>query len=654
MIVKWLNLYFAELNFKLNYKNNGALHFFLLLSLILLYSYGYSATQTYYITTAVNLTSSACGTAGAYNCTANAQIGFNWTDNLPACSNVTAVSIQFKVGIECNPGSRVTRLNGVSQGNVTTTAPSNGCNCALASNMPVITKTLNVANYVVGGANTFRIHTGSSCMGLNNTWNSNRYAIVTVTYTAGGACCYTGVAAETSHDHIAASGCNAGSFTLGGGAYYNLAVEQNTYYMFTFTESASNINGFCATNVNGNANDFNTNQTSTSPWFSGTTTSLKVAAIRSSSTWTNTSATMTYQRVTPVLQNNNSPTSASICTGGTVAIANTSSVTFGDRYWQGTTNNGTSRSTTGSPNNATSGGTWRYRPYNGNPANNNGCWGTQKNTTVTEVADPTPPTAATKSPNVASVCVGQAVSVSSPTGGDAGVSGCSFQYRFQRGTTTVQDWSATASYTTVSADAGNTINVQIRRSGCTGSGCTATSSASGNLVSWSVAGPPSTATAGSNQTICSSQIAILAANTPTSGSGTWSVFTGPNLSSVQFSNTASPTSTFTPAGGTGSYTLRWTISNSPCSSEASDVIITVNGTQTSSTWDGSVSTDWFDHDNWNNCIPGNITDVTIPNTVNKPDIGTGQTGSCRTISIDTDSGAEVDIIGTGTLNIAMP
>ena len=138
----------------------------------------------------------------------------------------------------------------------------------------------------------------------------------------------------------------------------------------------------------------------------------------------------------------------------------------------------------------------------------------------TVAANPTPPTAANKSPNVGAVCVGQALSVSSPTGGSSGVSGCSFEYRFQRGATTVQDWSASSSYTTTAADAGNTINVQIRRAGCTGSGCTATSSASSTLASWTVAAdptPPTSVTKSPNVAwVCVGQ--ALSVSSPTGGS----------------------------------------------------------------------------------------------------------------------------------------
>ena len=95
-----------------------------------------------------------------------------------------------------------------------------------------------------------------------------------------------------------------------------------------------------------------------------------------------------------------------------------------------------------------------------------------------------------------------------------------------------------------------------------------------------VNGNPTASNAGSPQTICSTGSATLAANAPGVGTGAWSVVSGPSLSSAQFSNIASNTATFTPAGGAGNYTLRWTISNAPCPPSTSDVVITVNAPPT--------------------------------------------------------------------------
>ncbi len=66
----------------------------------------------------------------------------------------------------------------------------------------------------------------------------------------------------------------------------------------------------------------------------------------------------------------------------------------------------------------------------------------------------------------------------------------------------------------------------------------------------------------------------LAANTPSVGTGAWAIVSGPSTSLSQFSNTSSPTATFTPIG-TGTYTLRWTISNG-CNTSTDDVVLIAN------------------------------------------------------------------------------
>ncbi|HEX8999155.1 MAG TPA: choice-of-anchor Q domain-containing protein, partial [Blastocatellia bacterium] len=91
---------------------------------------------------------------------------------------------------------------------------------------------------------------------------------------------------------------------------------------------------------------------------------------------------------------------------------------------------------------------------------------------------------------------------------------------------------------------------------------------------------PTGATAGPDQPFCGTSVATLAANTPTVGTGAWTVVSGPSTLASQFSNTSSPTATFTPAGGTGTYTLRWTTSNSPCTSSTDDVVLTYNAVPT--------------------------------------------------------------------------
>jgi lysophospholipase L1-like esterase len=102
-------------------------------------------------------------------------------------------------------------------------------------------------------------------------------------------------------------------------------------------------------------------------------------------------------------------------------------------------------------------------------------------------------------------------------------------------------------------------------------GCTGAS----KTFSITVNPSPTTALAGSAQTINNATTTKLSANTPLSGTGKWSVVSGPSVSLIQFSNTADPLSGFTPAAGTGIYNLRWTISTATCGSSSSNVAVTV-------------------------------------------------------------------------------
>ncbi|MEI9934426.1 MAG: hypothetical protein WDM71_06145 [Ferruginibacter sp.] len=101
-----------------------------------------------------------------------------------------------------------------------------------------------------------------------------------------------------------------------------------------------------------------------------------------------------------------------------------------------------------------------------------------------------------------------------------------------------------------------------------GTGC---ASSSRQAVRDTVAGVPTTSNAGGHQSMCSaSSNTLLAANNPSVGVGAWTIIGGPSTLNTQFSDTTNHAATFTPAGGIGTYILTWTISNSPCSSSASN------------------------------------------------------------------------------------
>ena len=119
-------------------------------------------------------------------------------------------------------------------------------------------------------------------------------------------------------------------------------------------------------------------------------------------------------------------------------------------------------------------------------------------------------------------------------------------------------------------------------SGMDSAGCSITGSGSATVT---VNLPPTPANAGSDQTICVSSPAVtLAGNAPTAGNGQWSVISAPvggSTAATQFNNRNLPTATFTPSPvRAGNYTLRWTISNSPCTASTDEVTMTYNAAPT--------------------------------------------------------------------------
>jgi len=82
---------------------------------------------------------------------------------------------------------------------------------------------------------------------------------------------------------------------------------------------------------------------------------------------------------------------------------------------------------------------------------------------------------------------------------------------------------------------------------------------------------PTTANAGTDiYPACDSNTARLAGNTPSVGTGVWSVVSG----TATIATPGSPTSLVTGLNVPGTATLRWTISSSPCTASTDDVVIT--------------------------------------------------------------------------------
>src|SRR5262249_41570696 len=92
---------------------------------------------------------------------------------------------------------------------------------------------------------------------------------------------------------------------------------------------------------------------------------------------------------------------------------------------------------------------------------------------------------------------------------------------------------------------------------------TCTSSADIQVVFWQT---PTTANAGPNQNLCESTTATLAGNTPTVGTGVWTLVSGTGT----ITTPSSPTSGVTGLGY-GPTVFQWTISNGACTVSSSTV-----------------------------------------------------------------------------------
>lgn len=166
------------------------------------------------------------------------------------------------------------------------------------------------------------------------------------------------------------------------------------------------------------------------------------------------------------------------------------------------------------------------------------------------VAAPDDPSSATKTPNATNVCIGDNVSVSSPSGGQEGVR-CSFQYRFKdAGSATWSTWGSTNTFTTAGSGTGsNGAKIQVRRGNCF-SGCT--SSAGTYEFSWDVE-PKPTATPVLDKLFTCDASALISASSLTAGAtANWIRTAG---SSTPTSGSGNPFSISGLSAGTTTYSL---------------------------------------------------------------------------------------------------
>jgi gliding motility-associated-like protein/uncharacterized repeat protein (TIGR01451 family) len=107
-------------------------------------------------------------------------------------------------------------------------------------------------------------------------------------------------------------------------------------------------------------------------------------------------------------------------------------------------------------------------------------------------------------------------------------------------------------------------------------------------VTITIVEPPTPSNAGVSKTTCFGTPVALTANTPTVGTGTWTVTSGQPIANYNFSNASSASSTFT-ATQAGLYILQWTTNNGICTS-SSTTQITVQPALDNNTINAAITT----------------------------------------------------------------
>ena len=125
-------------------------------------------------------------------------------------------------------------------------------------------------------------------------------------------------------------------------------------------------------------------------------------------------------------------------------------------------------------------------------------------------------------------------------------------------------------YVRLTSSASNSASGNIA---CTSTGATTVNEATG---AGTVSSAPTASAAGADINQCNNGSFTMAANSPSSGTGAWSVVSG----SATITSSSSNTSGITSVAAGAAATLRWTISNGTCTASTDDVVITNNSLPT--------------------------------------------------------------------------
>ena len=177
--------------------------------------------------------------------------------------------------------------------------------------------------------------------------------------------------------------------------------------------------------------------------------------------------------------------------------------------------------------------------------------------------------------------------------------------------------------------------------------CPMPSTSSSNTITMTVK-PLPVVNSISDQTVCGGKTisTITFSSTPAGGSFLWTnTNSAVGLSGSGSGNIASYNAPFLSSTQTGNIAVISSLNG--CFGSQTTFNITVNGSMPTSIWTGAVSTDWFNPDNWTNCVCGTNTNATIPSVTNNPTINATASVNSFTLS----NGATLTIQSNDTLNV---
>lgn len=281
-------------------------------------------------------------------------------------------------------------------------------------------------------------------------------------------------------NYTSPAGCQLNSRSIGAGEYGTMSLTAGVSYNFGLSSAALvyNYNGVCvnayySSGICINSTSYGTSVNYTAP----STGNYNVGTNRINNYFNSISATLSYRPIQPARPTSISGTNV-LCVGSTVTYTIPSVSYVKDYTWQFSVDNGNSWQTVNGyvgtsatitwPNTVTNNAYVRVKAQNGP------CESTWTSLNVQLFAQPTPPTTATKTPNVGEVCINTNVGIGVASGGIN--QNCTIEYRYTIDGGLI--WSSPSTTPPTGLSSGikgdDRIQIQARRMNCTTFGCSTT------------------------------------------------------------------------------------------------------------------------------------------------------------------------------------